>query len=156
MMEIKKNDTKELKNFSTIDLNRINLNSIGLNKINESNFYEYKSAEYQFLKYKIAPTLQFIVSSKEDLLVIKLDKVTIKELSAILKLLSININITISRIKDKYILETNISLKLVGKKGFFKNLPIPFIKNLLEKSLEKISNRLQKKIYQKISKLLNN
>lgn len=155
-MEIKKNDTKELKNFSTIDLNRINLNSIGLNKINESNFYEYKSAEYQFLKYKIAPTLQFIVSSKEDLLVIKLDKVTIKELSAILKLLSININITISRIKDKYILETNISLKLVGKKGFFKNLPIPFIKNLLEKSLEKISNRLQKKIYQKISKLLNN
>ena len=156
MMEIKKNDTKELKNFSTIDLNRINLNSIGLNKINESNFYEYKSAEYQFLKYKIAPTLQFIVFSKEDLLVIKLDKLTIKELSAILKLVSININITISRIKDKYILETNISLKLVGKKGFFKNLPIPFIKNLLEKSLEKISNRLQKKIYQKISKLLNN
>ena len=155
MIEVKKNEIKELKNFSSIDLNRLNLTKIGLYKINESKFYEYKSAEYQFLKYKIAPTLQFIVSSKEDLLVIKLDKITIKEFSAILKLLSIHINITISRIEDKYILETLISLKLESKKGFFKNLPIPFIRNLLEKSLDKISNRLQKKIFQKISKLFN-
>ena len=155
MIEVKKNDTKEFKNFSTIDLNRINLNTIGLNKINESNFYEYKSAEYKFLKYKIAPTLQFIVSLKEDQLVIKLDNIKIRELSAILKLLSITINITISRFKNKYILETNISLKLISKKGFFENLPLPFIKNLLEKGLDKISNRLHKKIIQKMSKLLN-
>ena len=87
MISIDSDREFSLVNESFSIFKKINLNELGFTEISESNLYIYQSGEYKILNYSIKPRLIISINIQDEIIKIKLEKISIENLPYIFKTL---------------------------------------------------------------------
>ena len=95
---------------------KFNLKEIGFNQIDRSNLYIYQSDEYKILNYSIKPQLIFSIHIEDEIIKIKLESISLKNLPNIFKTLKLNLEANIFSEKDLCKVKRLISLRYENQK----------------------------------------
>ena len=140
------------ESFSVIK--KINLKEIGFTEISDSNLYIYQSDEYKILNYSIKPKLIFSINIEDEIIKVKLERISIKNLPNIFKTLKLTLEANIFSEKDFCKIKRHISLKYESENKLIKFISENFIKKLLHNLIEKITMRFDRKLIKKILKAI--
>ena len=135
-------------------LRKINLEEIGFNQIAGSNLYIYQSDEYKILNYSIKPKLIFSINIQDEIIKIKLEKISLENFPNIFKILKLTLEANISSEKDFCKIKRRISLRSESKNKFIKFISENFNNKFLNNLIEIISNRFDKKLIKKVLKAI--
>ena len=144
----------ELQNISFEDIKKMKFKSLGLKKIDSSNIYRYESKPFKVLKFEISPCMDFLINQKDNELLIELNNLEIPEIKNIIDNLDLKIILRFYEDLKFCYVDRFISLKLIERKGIFKNLPEEIVTKLLSKTVELLSSRLDRKIKNRLKTLL--
>ena len=135
-------------------IKKINLKEIGFTRISDSNLYIYQSDEYKILNYSIKPRLIFSINIQDEIIKIKLEKISIENLPYIFKTLKLTLEAKIFSEKDLCKINRHISLRYESKNKLIRfvadNLMNKFLKNLIDM----ISIRFDRKLIKKVLKTI--
>ena len=153
---IKINSNREFilvkESFSIIK--KINLKKIGFTKISDSNLYSYQSDEYKILNYSIKPQLIFSIYFEDEIIKIKLEKISIENLPNIFKTLKLNLEANIFSEKDLCKVKRRISLRYENKNKLIKFISENFLNKFLNNLIDNISIRFDRKLNKKVLKAI--
>ena len=133
---------------------KFNLKEIGFNQIEESNLYIYQSDEYKILNYSIKPQLIFSIYFEDEIIKIKLEKISIENLPNIFKTFKLNLEANIFSEKDLCKVNRQISLRYENKNNFFKFISENFLNKFLNNLIDNISIRFDRKLIKKLLKAI--
>ena len=140
------------ESFSIIK--KINLKKIGFTKISDSNLYSYQSDEYKILNYSIKPQLIFSIHIEDEIIKIKLESISLKNLPNIFKTLKLNVEANIFSEKDLCKVKRRISLRYKNKNKLIKFISENFLKKFLNNLIDTISIRFDRKSIKKVLKAI--
>lgn len=135
-------------------IKKINLKEIGFTKISDSNLYIYQSDEYKILNYSIKPQLIFYIYIEAEIIKIKLEKISLKNLPNIFKTLKLNVEANIFPEKDLCKITRHISLRYENKNKLIKFISENFLNKFLNNLIDTISIRFDRKLIKKILKAI--
>ena len=135
-------------------IKKINLKEIGFTRISNSNLYIYQSDEYKILNYSIKPQLIFSVYIEDEIIKIKLEKISLRNLPNIFKTLKLNLKANIFSEKDLCKVNRQISLRYENKNKFFKFISENFLNKFLNNLIHTISIRFDRKLIKKVLKAI--
>ena len=140
------------ESFSIIK--KINLKKIGFTKISDSNLYSYQSDEYKILNYSIKPQLIFSIYFEDEIIKIKLESISLKNLPNIFKTLKLNLEANIFSEKDLCKVKRSISLRYENKNKLIKFISENFLNKFLNNLIDNISIRFDRKLNKKVLKAI--
>mgnify|MGYP001169619394 FL=1 len=143
-----------LVNESFSIIKKINLKEIGFTRISDSNLYIYQSDEYKILNYSINPQLIFSIYIEDEIIKIKLESISLKNLPNIFKTLKLNLEANIFSEKDLCKVNRQISLRYENKNKFFKFISENFLNKFLNNLIDTISIRFDRKLIKKVLKAI--
>ena len=135
-------------------IKKINLKEIGFTRISNSNLYIYQSDEYKILNYSIKPQLIFSIYIEDEIIKIKLESISLKNLPNIFKTLKLNLEANIFSEKDLCKVNRQISLRYENKNNFFKFISENFLNKFLNNLIHTISTRFDRKLIKKVLKAI--
>ena len=138
--------------FSVIK--KINLKEIGFTEMSDSNLYIYKSDEYKILNYSIKPKLIFSINIEDEIIKVKLERISIKNLPDIFKTLKLTLEANIFSEKDFCKINRHISLRYESKNKLIKFISKNFINKFLNNLIDTISIRFDRKLIKKVLKAI--
>ena len=136
------------------NIKKINLKEIGFTQISGSNLYIYQSSEYKILNYSIKPKLIFSINIKDEIIKIKLESISLKNLPNIFKTLKLNLETNIFPEKDLCKINRHISLRYENKNKLIKFISENFINKFLNNLIDTISLRFDRKLTKKVLKAI--
>ena len=148
-MELNSIKEKKIYSRSFSKIKKINLEKIGFNKIHEPNIFEYQSRAFKILNYEINSKLKFLISSSENNIYIELLSINgMPDLlkKAIVVVIKVNIYQEFNTCKVKRFISITLKKEIL----FMKLIPDKIIKKLLFKVIEAISERFDKKLFNKL------
>ena len=135
-------------------IKKINLKEIGFTRISNSNLYIYQSDEYKILNYSIKPQLIFSIHIEDEIIKIKLESTSLKNLPNIFKTLKLNVEANIFSEKDLCKVKRRISLRYENKNKLIKFISENFLKKFLNNLIDTISIRFDRKLIKKVLKAI--
>ena len=154
MISINSNREFNLVKESFSIVKKINLKEIGFTKMSGSNLYIYQSGEYKILNYSIKPQLIFSINIEDQIINIKLEKISIENLPNIFKTLKLTLEANIFSEKDFCKIKRHISLKYESKNKLIKFISKNFINKFLNNLIDTISIRFDRKLIKKVLKAI--
>ncbi len=133
---------------------KINLKELGFTQISGSSLYLYQSGEYKILNYSIKPQLIFSINIEDEIIKIKLESISIKNLPNIFKTLKLNLEANIFPEKDLCKVNRHISLRYQSNNKLIKFISENFINKFLYNLIETISMRFDTKLIKKVLKII--
>ena len=135
-------------------IKKINLKEIGFTRIHDSNLYIYQSDEYKILNYSIKPQLIFSIYIEDEIIKIKLESISLKNLPNIFKTLKLNLEANIFSEKDLCKINRHISLSYENKNKLIKFISENLLNKFLNNLIETISIRFDRKLIKKVLKAI--
>ena len=135
-------------------IKKINLKEIGFTRISDSNLYIYQSDEYKILNYSIKPQLIFSIHIEDEIIKIKLESISLKNLPNIFKTLKLNLEANIFSEKDLCKVKRRISLRYENKNKLIKFISENFLNKFLNNLIDNISIRFDRKLIKKLLKAI--
>ena len=154
MIKIDSDREFSLINASFSIIKKINLEEIGFTKISDSNLYIYQSDEYKILNYSIKPQLIFSIYIEDEIIKIKLESISLKNLPNIFKTLKLNLEANIFSEKDLCKINRHISLRYENKNKLIKFISENFLNKFLNNLIDIISIRFDRKLIKKVLKAI--
>ena len=154
MIKIDSDREFSLINASFSIIKKINLEEIGFTKISDSNLYIYQSDEYKILNYSIKPQLIFSIYIEDEIIKIKLESISLKNLPNIFKTLKLNLEANIFSEKDLCKINRHISLRYENKNKLIKFISENFLNKFLNNLIDTISIRFDRKLIKKVLKAI--
>ena len=135
-------------------IKKINLKEIGFTRISDSNLYIYQSDEYKILNYSIKPQLIFSIHIEDEIIKIKLESISLKNLPNIFKTLKLNLEANIFSEKDLCKVKRRISLRYENKNKLIKFISENFLNKFLNNLIDNISIRFDRKLIKIVLKAI--
>ena len=154
MIKIDSNREFTLVKASFSIIKKINLKEVGFTQISDSNLYIYQSDEYKILNYSIKPQLIFSIHIGDEIIKIKLESISLKNLPNIFKTLKLNLEANIFSEKDLCKVNRQISLRYENKNKLIKFISENFLNKFLNNLIDTISIRFDRKLIKKILKAI--